>query len=77
MSLNLPAPIWRRIAASVYDALLKYEGDPPRIVPWLAERHEAWIVQAFDGLQAREVDQLHRLLGKVKRHQQRPAGDAA
>ncbi|MDP3521748.1 MAG: MarR family transcriptional regulator [Hydrogenophaga sp.] len=39
----------------------------------MAQRHEAWIVQAFDGLQAREVDQLHRLLGKVKRHQQRPA----
>ena len=31
----------RMIQQSVYDALLKYEGDPPRIVPWLAERYEA------------------------------------
>jgi peptide/nickel transport system substrate-binding protein len=30
----------RMIQQSVYDALLKYVGDPPRIVPWLAERHE-------------------------------------
>lgn len=43
----------------------------------MAQQHEAWIVQAFEGLQPREVEQLHRLLGKVKRHQQRPAGDAA
>ncbi|HEX5388962.1 MAG TPA: MarR family transcriptional regulator [Burkholderiaceae bacterium] len=43
----------------------------------MAQRHEAWIVSAFDGLQPREVEQLHRLLGKVKRHQQRPTnGDA-
>ena len=43
----------------------------------MAQRHEAWIVSAFYGLQPREVEQLHRLLGKVKRHQQRPTnGDA-
>jgi peptide/nickel transport system substrate-binding protein len=36
----------RMIQQSVYDALLKYEGDPPRIVPWLAERHEV----SADGL---------------------------
>ncbi|MFC7407537.1 MarR family winged helix-turn-helix transcriptional regulator [Hydrogenophaga atypica] len=38
----------------------------------MAQQHEAWIVQAFESLQPREVEQLHRLLGKVKRHQQRP-----
>lgn len=35
----------------------------------MAEQHEHWIVQAFEGLPARELDQLHRLLGKVKQHQ--------
>ncbi len=36
----------RMIQQAVYDALLKYEGSPPRIKPWLAERHEA----SADGL---------------------------
>lgn len=36
----------RMIQQAVYDALLKYVGDPPRIVPWLAERHEV----SADGL---------------------------
>lgn len=36
----------RMVQQAVYDALLKYEGSPPRIVPWLAERHEA----SADGL---------------------------
>ncbi len=36
----------RMIQQGVYDALLKYVGDPPRIVPWLAERYEA----SADGL---------------------------
>jgi peptide/nickel transport system substrate-binding protein len=31
----------RMIQQGVYDALLKYVGNPPRIIPWLAERHEA------------------------------------
>lgn len=35
----------------------------------MACQHEDWIVQAFEGLSARELDQLHRLLGKVKQHQ--------
>lgn len=35
----------------------------------MAEQHEHWIVQAFEGLSARDLDQLHRLLGKVKQHQ--------
>jgi DNA-binding MarR family transcriptional regulator len=32
----------------------------------MAQRHEQWIVKAFEGLGAREIDQLHKLLGKVK-----------
>ncbi len=35
----------------------------------MAVEHEQWIVQAFDGLSPRELDQLHKLLGKVKQHQ--------
>ncbi|TNF58640.1 MAG: MarR family transcriptional regulator [Burkholderiales bacterium] len=35
----------------------------------MAGQHEQWIVQAFEGLTPRELDQLHRLLGKVKQHQ--------
>lgn len=36
----------------------------------MAARHEAWIVDAFSGLSERELMQLHKLLGKVKQHQQ-------
>ena len=35
----------------------------------MAVEHEQWIVQAFEGLSPRELDQLHKLLGKVKQHQ--------
>jgi DNA-binding MarR family transcriptional regulator len=35
----------------------------------MAVQHEQWIVQAFEVLSPRELDQLHRLLGKVKQHQ--------
>lgn len=35
----------------------------------MARQHERWIVEAFEGLNARELDTLHRLLGKVKAHQ--------
>ena len=35
----------------------------------MARQHEGWIVQAFGGLSPREVDILHKLLGKVKQHQ--------
>lgn len=34
----------------------------------MARQHEDWIVSAFDGLSAREVESLHKLLGKVKQH---------
>ncbi len=38
----------------------------------MAHVHEAWIVEAFESLNAREVEQLYRLLGKVKQHQHQP-----
>ncbi|MDB5890036.1 MAG: MarR family transcriptional regulator [Polaromonas sp.] len=34
----------------------------------MARQHEAWIVSAFEGLSARELESLHKLLGKVKQH---------
>ncbi len=34
----------------------------------MAHEHEGWVVDAFAGLNAREVATLHRLLGKVKQH---------
>lgn len=34
----------------------------------MARAHEAWVVEAFSGLNAHEIDTLHRLLGKVKQH---------
>ncbi|SFC70230.1 transcriptional regulator, MarR family [Polaromonas sp. OV174] len=34
----------------------------------MARAHEAWIVTAFEGLSLREVESLHKLLGKVKQH---------
>ncbi len=34
----------------------------------MARQHEAWIVAAFDSLSVREVESLHKLLGKVKQH---------
>ena len=34
----------------------------------MAQQHEGWIVEAFGGLSARELDALHQLLGKVKQH---------
>jgi hypothetical protein len=42
----------------------------------MAHQHEGWIVEAFGGLTARELDALHQLLGKVKQHHRiAPAGD--
>ena len=32
-------------------------------------QHETWIVDAFEGLSPRDLDNLHKLLGKVKQHQ--------
>ena len=35
----------------------------------MARQHEAWIVDAFEGLSPRDLDSLHKLLSKVKAHQ--------
>ena len=35
----------------------------------MAVQHEQWIVQAFEGLGAKELDSLYKLLGKLKQHQ--------
>ncbi len=34
----------------------------------MAQQHEAWIVDAFAALSGKELESLHRLLGKVKEH---------
>jgi DNA-binding MarR family transcriptional regulator len=34
----------------------------------MAQQHEDWIVDAFAALSAKEIAQLHKLLGKVKQH---------
>ncbi len=34
----------------------------------MAEAHEGWIVEAFEGITPDEIHALHRLLGKVKQH---------
>ena len=34
----------------------------------MAAAHEGWIVESLAGLSAREVEALHKLLGKVKQH---------
>jgi hypothetical protein len=39
----------------------------------MATEHEDWIVEAFAGLNARDITTLHRLLGKVKAHTQAQA----
>ena len=39
----------------------------------MARQHEAWIVGAFDSLSSREMETLHKLLGKVKHHQSQSA----
>ena len=44
----------------------------------MASQHEAWIVEAFSALSAKEISVLHKLLGKVKAHAtaQRPEAAA-
>ncbi|MCZ2105042.1 MAG: MarR family transcriptional regulator [Comamonadaceae bacterium] len=34
----------------------------------MAQAHEGWIVEALGGLTSNEIQALHQLLGKVKRH---------
>ena len=38
----------------------------------MARQHEGWIVSAFESLSSRELESLHKLLGKVKQHQHQP-----
>jgi DNA-binding MarR family transcriptional regulator len=35
----------------------------------MARQHEQWIVEAFEGMSPRDLESLHKLLGKVKQHQ--------
>ena len=35
----------------------------------MATQHEQWFVEAFEGMSAKDLDNLHKLLGKVKQHQ--------
>ena len=42
----------------------------------MARQHEGWIVDAFSSLSAREIDALHKLLGKVKQHHTAAPGAA-
>jgi peptide/nickel transport system substrate-binding protein len=58
----------RMIQQSVYDGLLKYVGDPPTIVPWLAERYEA----AEDG-----ITYTFHLVGHARFHNGDPVDAAA
>ncbi len=39
-----------------------------KIFDEMARQHEAWIVAAFESLSPREIESLHKLLGKVKQH---------
>jgi DNA-binding MarR family transcriptional regulator len=41
----------------------------------MAQAHEGWVVDAFAGLSEREIDTLHRLLGKVKQRCRPPPKD--
>ena len=40
----------------------------------MARQHEAWILSAFESLSSREVESLHKLLGKVKQHHNQQLG---
>ena len=42
----------------------------------MAQQHEAWIVDAFAALNAKEIAQLHKLLGKVKQHSHQQLAEA-
>ncbi|MCJ0764728.1 MarR family winged helix-turn-helix transcriptional regulator [Variovorax terrae] len=41
----------------------------------MAQQHESWIVDAFAALGSKDIASLHKLLGKVKDHAQRPPQD--
>jgi DNA-binding MarR family transcriptional regulator len=43
----------------------------------MARQHEDWIVEAFSGLNEKEIATLHKLLGKVKEHATTQPGQEA
>jgi DNA-binding MarR family transcriptional regulator len=47
-----------------------------RLFDDMAQQHEAWIVDAFAALNAKEIAQLHKLLGKVKQHSHQQLAEA-
>ena len=42
----------------------------------MAQQHEAWICDAFSSLSPKEINQLHKLLGKVKQHSHQQMAEA-
>jgi DNA-binding MarR family transcriptional regulator len=46
-----------------------------RLFNEMAQQHETWICEAFCALNAKEIAQLHKLLGKVK-HSHQPLAEA-
>ena len=42
----------------------------------MAHQHEAWICDAFASLSPKEINQLHKLLGKVKQHSNQQMAEA-
>ena len=42
----------------------------------MAQQHEAWICDAFASLSPKEINQLHKLLGKVKQHSHQQMAEA-
>ena len=41
----------------------------------MAAEHEQWVIQLFEGMSTRHKEQLAELLGDLKRHISRPAGE--
>ncbi len=48
--------------------LIRLTPDGRKAFAQMATVHESWIVDSFAGLSGREVETLHKLLGKVKQH---------
>ncbi len=42
----------------------------------MAQQHEAWICDAFASLSPKEINQFHKLLGKVKQHSHQQMAEA-
>ncbi len=48
--------------------LVRLTAKGQRLFADMAAEHEAWIAQAFEALNPKELEQLHKLLAKVKKH---------